>query len=283
MLLGAARASGGGRGDRIEHVPADRYRLYVDESGDHTFSRVADARDRYLGLLGVWFKVGEPYDTYSEYLRRLKEAIWGRRPDEAPICLHRKDIMDRKGPFGVLRDAEIAAKFDRGLEWIFNRTPFLMCCVVLDKQSHASKKYRTLYHPYHYCLAALLERYAGWLQLTNSVGDVMAEARGRTEDRELERVFEEFYNYGTRFHDPDRVQKVLTSRKLKFRKKEHNIPGLQAADLLAHPATREIIAEHGNSTPPDDFGSRILNSARRNFNRQVYSGRVAGYGKILLN
>jgi hypothetical protein len=32
-----------------------RFRLYIDESGDHTFTLADDDNHRYLGLLGVWF------------------------------------------------------------------------------------------------------------------------------------------------------------------------------------------------------------------------------------
>jgi hypothetical protein len=37
---------------------ASRYRLYVDESGNHTFTLLEDPARRYLALLGVWFQQG---------------------------------------------------------------------------------------------------------------------------------------------------------------------------------------------------------------------------------
>ena len=130
-----------------------------------------------------------------------------------------------------------------------------MTCVVIDKASHSTKTYRELFHPYHYCVAALLERFAGWLGLSEARGDVMAESRGAMEDKELQEAFEITLQKGTRFHAPEGFQKVLTSTKIKLKKKEHAIPGLELADLLAYPFKREMVAEQRGESPPADFSA----------------------------
>ena len=43
----------------------------------------------------------------------------------------------------------------------------------------------------------MLDRYSGWLNYKNCVGDVMAESRGRQEDRQLEDAYRRVYNSGT--------------------------------------------------------------------------------------
>lgn len=193
------------------------------------------------------------------------------------------EIVYRKGPFGLLQDPEIAGVFDRGLLDLAARTEFVMTCVLIDKKEHEAKTYRRLFHPYHYSLAVLLERYAGWLEMKNAEGDVMAESRGRTEDHQLREAFERTYGSGTQFHSAERFQRVLTSKKLKLKKKEHNIPGLQWADLLAHPIRREMIsAAQGGAKPKGDFGARLVSAVRGKFNRHVSSGRIPGYGKVFL-
>jgi hypothetical protein len=158
-----------------------------------------------------------------------------------------------------------------------------MACVVIDKASHRAKTYRELFHPYHYCIAALLERYAGWLSQVGAEGDVVAESRGRTEDQELLEAFETTLQRGTRFHVPQHFQRVLTSTKIKLRKKEHAIPGLELADLLAYPLKREMVAESRGELPPEDFGAALLDAARPRLHCQRSTGRVAGYGKIWLD
>jgi hypothetical protein len=36
--------------------PAARYRLYIDESGDHSYNLLEDPSHGYLAPLGVWFR-----------------------------------------------------------------------------------------------------------------------------------------------------------------------------------------------------------------------------------
>lgn len=207
----------------------------------------------------------------------LKNAVFGLRHDN-PVILHRRDIIERRGPFSVLNDEQTCRVFDESLLSLVSRSLYRMCAVVIDKKSHMPKRYRQLYHPYHYCLAALLERYAGWLEYQGFVGDLMAESRGRTEDRELQAAFDVLYKSGTRFHSGERFRQALTSRRIKFRKKADNVAGLQLSDLLAAPAKREIVSKQRHS----GFGGRLLGAARINFNRHEQTGRVEGYGKVHL-
>ncbi|HEX9944884.1 MAG TPA: hypothetical protein VGG03_22975 [Thermoanaerobaculia bacterium] len=108
----------------------------------------------------------------------------------------------------------------------------------------------------------------------------MAESRGRTEDQELLEAFEITLRKGTRFHAPQRFQQVLTSAKIKLKKKEHAVPGLELADLLAYPFKREMVAERRGEQPPEDFSSALLEAARPKMNCQIYTGCISGYGKV---
>jgi len=259
------------------------YRLYIDESGDHTFNLLDNDNHRYLGLLGIWFDVGEPYRSFCDKLQQLKQDVFQRHPDEGPVVLHRKDIIERRRVFGCLCNPDRNELFEASLLDVAKHADFCMTCVVLDKSEHCEKTYRTLYHPYHYCLAVLLERYAGWLEFAGVKGDVMAESRGKVEDQELCQVFERTFRDGTDYHLASRFQSVLTSHKLKLKKKEHNIAGLQLADLLAYPFKREMIAEKRGDEPPADFSSSLLDAVRHKMNRRAGTGKIAGYGKVWLD
>lgn len=260
-----------------------RYRLYIDESGDHTFKLADHDNHRYLGLLGIWFNVEAPYRSFAEALQSLKADIFGWHPDDSAICLHRKDILERRKIFGRLRNEELNRRFEDGLRKIVQEGKYRMTCVVIDKASHRTKTYRELFHPYHYCVAALLERYAGWLQLNGAEGDVMAESRGKVEDQELGEAFELTLQRGTRFHSAEQFQRVLTSTKIKLKKKEHAIAGLELADLLAYPFKREMVAERRGEDAPDDFSTSLLEAARQRMNCHLYSGQITGYGKVWLD
>lgn len=260
-----------------------RYRLYIDESGDHTFKLAEDDNHRYLGLLGIWFDVEAPYRAFAQALGALKAEIFGWHPDDSTLCLHRKDIVERRGIFSRLRNPGLNRRFEEGLCEVIRDAEFHLACVVIDKASHRTKDHPGLFHPYHGCVAALLELYAGWLTVSGLQGDVMAESRGRIEDQELAKAFEAALEEDTHFHSLREIGHVLTSKRIKLKKKEHAIPGLELADLLAYPLKREMVAEIRGTEPPRDFSSALLDVARPKMHHEIDTGKIAGYGKVWID
>jgi hypothetical protein len=259
------------------------YRLYIDESGDHTFQLADNDNHRYLGLLGIWFDTDVPYKTFAQALSELKRDIFDWHPDDPTICLHRKDLIDRKGIFRQLRNPHLNARFERELITLVREANFCMTCVVIDKAAHLASTYRDPAHPYHNCLAALLERYAGWLDGQACMGDVMAESRGAREDRELRTAFEATLQEGTKLHDCHHLQRLLTSREIKLKKKEHAIAGLELSDLLAYPFKRKIVAARRGERLPQDFSTALLDIAREKVHCDPSTGGTAGYGEVWLD
>jgi hypothetical protein len=254
-----------------------RYRLYIDESGDHTYKKLDDVGHRYLALLGVWFRQQGDYLTFVHDLERFKSTFFGERPDN-PVILHRTDIINRKGAFGVLRDEAKGKSFDKGLLALISGARFKMVSILLDKQAHQDR-YSYPFHPYHYCLAAMLERYAGWLVYKNVVGDVMAESRGGEEDLQLKDAYRRTYESGTFQFGHEKFQSALSSKEIKVQLKKANVAGLQLADVLAHPVKQAILIEKG--LIPDSghvFGKQVYEAARSKFNCQESTGQVEGYG-----
>jgi len=258
-----------------------RYRLYLDESGDHTYNLLEDPAHRYLGLLGVWFHQTNDYVSFADDLERLKRDVFGPRPDK-PVILHRSDIINRKGPFGMLRETNVQARFNEGFLEVLSRARFRMVCVVIDKQSHLSR-YRSPFHPYHYCLAAMLDRYSGWLNYKNAVGDVIAESRGGEEDLQLKQAYGRVYESGTLMSDRQHHQRALSSKDIKIQPKRANIAGLQLADVLAYPLKQAWLAEKGLIPDPGAvFGKRIVEAVAPMLNRNEFGGQVDGYGRVWL-
>lgn len=254
-----------------------RYRLYIDESGDHTYKQIDDVGHRFLALLGVWFRQGDDYLAFADNLEQFKSDLFGRRLD-SPVILHRTDIINRRGAFGILCDEEKRKSFDDRLLDVIDRARFRMICVVLDKKEHRNR-YVDPFHPYHYCLAAMLERYAGWLIYKNVVGDVMAESRGGEEDLQLKQAYRRTYESGTLHFDRGKFQSALTSKDIKVQLKKADIAGLQLADVLAYPVKQAILVKKGLIPDPGDvFGKRLYEGARKKFNCQEWTGQVEGYG-----
>lgn len=258
-----------------------QYRLYIDESGDHTYRLMGDPSHRYLALLGVWLRQGDIYTGFADALSQFKRDIFGPRPDQ-PVILHRSDIINRKGPFGILREPGIHAAFNSGLLELLRETDFKMVCVIIDKQKQR-EQYADPFHPYHYCLAAMLDRYSGWLNYKNTVGDVLAESRGKEEDLQLGQAYRRVYESGTLWFGREHHQRALTSKKLKIRPKLADIAGLQLADILAYPVKQACLIEKGRiEADRSVFGNDVYKAVRNRWNINAWRGQVQGYGKVFL-
>lgn len=258
-----------------------RHRLYIDESGDHTYNLLEEVSHRYLALLGVWFRQDDDYVEFADDLERFKRGIFGPRPDR-PVVLHRSDIINRRGCFGVLCNSQIRERFDAALLDVIAGARFRMVCVIIDKHRHLVK-YKSPFHPYHYCLAAMLDRYSGWLNYKNSIGDVMAESRAREEDLQLKQAYQRVYESGTLQFNHEHHQRALTSKDLKLCTKTANIAGIQLADILAHPVKQTMLLETGKiEESRRTFGRQVYEAAKAKFNLNTRTGQVDGYGKVWL-
>jgi hypothetical protein len=256
-----------------------KYRLYIDEVGNpDTGVSLRNPNHRYLSLTGVIFGLEYVKDYISPTLEELKSEYFGHHPD-TPVILHRKELVNRKYPFHVLEDSKVEKSFNNHLLGLIKSFDYMALTVVIDKWEHVQRYQEWHRHPYHYCLMVLMERYARWLERRGAVGDVMAEARGKKEDKRLSREFAHIWEYGTLYVRPDRLQARLTSRQLKVEPKTSNVAGLQFADLLAHPSYKAVLCHHEHERLPDNFGGRIatiLEDAK--YDRSPY-GQVDGWGR----
>jgi len=259
-----------------------RYRLYIDESGDHTYYKLEDPAKRYLGLTGIFIETEYYRTTFQPEMERFKQGHFPHNPDE-PVILHLEEIINRIGPFWRLSDTEKERAFNEGFLQFIKEQDYCIITVVIDKKTHIERYGKAAYHPYHYCLAALLERYCGFLNFYNAQGDALAESRGGREDQQLKVAYRTIYNMGTQWRRSEFFKRSLTSSEIKIKLKLANIAGLQLSDLLAHPSKQEIlIQEQRIDDPGDNFGKQICQCIQAKYNQQVYEGRVWGYGKVFL-
>ena len=133
--------------------------------------------------------------------------------------------------------------------------------------------------PYHYGLRILIERYVLYLKEIGATGDVRAESRRGKEDMRLKRSYERVFSEGTEYMASETFEEYLTSRQLKVKQKSTNIPGLQLADLVAHPSFKATLARKKKQSLPSNFGGKIADILGANKYYRSSPGRVDGWGR----
>jgi hypothetical protein len=259
------------------------YRIYIDEVGNHDMGHVEDPNERFLGLTGVIVEGEYIIKTLRPDMDNLKLSFFRTDPDEA-IIFHRKEILKKIGPFKVLRDSDKERRFNSALLEALRKWQYSVATVVIDKKAHRDQYYVWRYHPYHYCLKVLLERFVLFLRNGSHRGDAMVESRSGKEDMQLKDSYKRLYGSETDYIPADIWKSCLTSRELKVKPKSANIAGLQLADLIAYPSRREILHEKGLvKEEKETFSDKIceiLNESK--YLRNYSTGEIWGYGKKLL-
>lgn len=109
--------------------------MYVDECGNPDLGSSDNPVHRYLSLTGVIIALRYVSNTLFSQIESLKVKYFKSHPDD-PIILHRKEIVNAKYPFEVLRDKKIRKKFDMELLDLLREWEYVVVTVCLDKQAH---------------------------------------------------------------------------------------------------------------------------------------------------
>jgi len=231
--------------------------------------------EQYLGVTGLIMRLEYEQGQFTDVLDQIKNACFGT----GAVVLHRRDIIDRNPPFHVLRDPSIGKHFDTELMALLTTAIYRVFTAIIDKKEHARRYTVWRFHPYHYCLTVLLERYVQWLENTDNVGDVLAESRGKKENMQLERAYQYLYRNGTDHVPATLFQKRLSTKEIKLRPKAANIAGLQMVDLIANPSCRGLICERTGVPMTALFGRQVLAILKRNkYLKSPVSGKIEGWG-----
>jgi hypothetical protein len=253
---------------------SNRYRLFFDETGNGDLRAAAkDPNQRYLSLTAIAIRQDMHDSDTTNQLDTLKAVVFGKKD----VILHRREIVHAKGEFGILRDAQVRAKFNAEFAALVGGLSRPAFTVSIDKQAHLAKYKVWQFSPYHYALTCLLERFVLWLHYSDNVGDVIGEARGPKHDAQLRRAFRFFYKNGTDVKT-EVIQRRLISRELRLDPKQANVAALQIADLLAHPAHRAYKFEKLGIAQPNDYGTQLARILADKYHRS-WQGRIEGYGR----
>jgi Protein of unknown function (DUF3800) len=251
-------------------------RMFIDEVGNHDMKPSDDPNKRYLGLVGVIMDLDYEQKQFTADLNSIKQDIFGR--DDFP--LHRRELIDKTPePFTALKDDAVREKFNNQIMALIDKALYRVITAVIDKKEHRERYAVWQFQPYHYCMTVMLERYVLHLERVGTVGDVLAESRGKKENKQLAKSYRRLYERGTDHVPAGLFQKRLTSKEIKIKPKSDNICGLQLTDLLANPACRYLICFKTKSDMTAVFGRKIVEILyRKKYLKNPSSGKVSGWG-----
>lgn len=258
-----------------------RYRLYLDEVGNEDLGHAHERRHRFLSLTGVIMELQTVSRDLQPRIAALKELV--RSDPDEPVHLHRKDILQKKGPFQILGDEETRREFDqRALEMIA-QVSYRLITVTIDKLWFREQSNLSSRHPYHFLLEMLIERYVLFLRRRQAQGDIMPEKRQGRHDEALQAEFERFRTQGTKFASAEEISRWLPQSRLKFRSKKECVAGLELCDLLAHPSYVYGLSLMGHETRPGPFARQVIAHLKsEKYDRDQRSGEIRGYGQKFL-
>lgn len=253
-----------------------QWRMYIDESGDHTYKHTANLDIRYLGLTGVLI-IKDYYDTHIQpELENLKHRIFKYDPDDPPILV-RSMIKNRKSWFYVLQDSNLNKQWeDEIINFIQGLKRYMQVfTVVIDKKEHLKSYPVQTFDPYAYSLSVLLNRSRGFLVKKNEEADILVESRGKVEDQQIMKAYVELRATGSFYGDGAYYKKAYPAKILMLKRKETNIAGLQLADIIAFGQKVQTVLENNRpfTRPLSGFTKRL---------NKVVSPMVNQYGRYLL-
>lgn len=261
-------------------------RMYVDENGHQSLNGdLSNNSKRFLCLTGVIMPLSEHDGHLTPMLNALKTRYFGT----SDIVLHRRELISASAPFESLSNVETRDAFNADLLSIIREAKYRVISVIIDKYRLVEKHGRIrAQDPYALALEYLMQRYQYWMQdysksYPMSFGDILAEARGKGEDRITKETYHEIY-MGRGYNPLRNAPDFFSSAQIKLKPKKDNIAGLQFVDLISHPARRYILMQHGlgDGFKSSSFEQDIVHVLVQNkFRRNKYSGQIEGNGIVL--
>ena len=239
----------------LERPEFSDYIVFTDESG----SPVLDPVDPDYPIFVLVFCVVHK-DTYADYMqpefKKLKFKYFGH--DMIP--LHSHAIRKPKGEYAFLQNAKIREEFLTDINGIMERSEYALITHVVDKIA-LRKRNAKPFNPYDIALRMNMEQLSRFLLEKGENGKLchlIAESRGKTEDRQLElefrRVLDPEYGWGM----AQQFSFAETPMQLRFVEKKINSAGLQIADLAAHPIGRHTLKPEQENRSFDIVSKKIF-------------------------
>jgi hypothetical protein len=225
--------------------------VFLDEAGDLNL----DLHDENFPLFAVTLFVCDTTDYTRSIVPAVLEFKIKHFGHEA-VILHSRDIRKAQKEFGFLTDRERREAFLQELTALMRDLNYRWITTVIRKQRHRELYGVAAQNPYDLALTFCLERLLPLLEEEKqSDVCVVAEARGKREDKELELCFLRTLSNGTYYISADRFRAVKFT--LKFAEKTKNVIGNQMADLIVYPIARHVLDPTKPNPPYDVLAPKV--------------------------
>jgi hypothetical protein len=238
--------------------------VFLDEAGNPNL----DLEDEDFPLFAVTLLVCNSADYTRSIVPAILEFKFKHFGHEA-VILHSRDIRKAQKDFGFLTNRERREAFMQELTALMRDLNYRWITTVIRKQRHRAIYGMAAQNPYDLALTFCLERL---LPLLEEEGQsevcVLAEARGKREDKELELCFLRTTSSGTNYISADRFRAVKFT--LKFAEKTKNVIGNQIADLIVYPIARHVLDPTKPNRPYEVLAPKMYRGLGRVWGLKVF-------------
>ena len=208
--------------------------VYFDEVGNPTL----DASDKDFPVFAIAMFICDTNCYVNQIVPRVSRLKFDYFGHEG-IVLHSRDIRKAQGDFGFLTNPDVRAAFMSDLSSIMDSCDYKLLAVAIRKDKLVSR-YVYPADPYDLALLFAMERLISVLEVARQTKvTIIAEMRGKKEDRDLYVAFQRIVTRGSGYIDAARFKGVDFT--LKFLPKAANVIGTQLADLAAYPIARRVL------------------------------------------
>lgn len=214
-----------------------KYYVYVDECGDQNLSNYEETFPIFT-LCGVIVSESQKR-VLTDKVNAMKRRFWGTEA----VILHSRDIRKCQKNFVKLFNLEVKQAFYEAVDAILGEKgafTIVACSILKEEYIRQFGRFNDVYGQ---SLSLLLERavfYIDDLNIKEGIDlHIVAEMRGKKEDSNLLKYYNQLRDKGTYWVTPQRLQSHIHS--FSFVAKKANIAGLQVADLAAYPIARHIL------------------------------------------
>ena len=239
--------------------------LFLDESGDHNLTAI-DQQHPIFVLGGIIADKKYALGEMTDKLNAFKQELFGT----TNITLHTADFTRQRNGFEQMKEPLFCAEFYRKLNLLISELDITILACAIKKEQHMERYGFDALDPYHLSLNVLVERFCFIMGKEQAKGQIIAESRDATLDRQLDLAWLNLKVSGTKFVQAVDINQRIDNLILKT--KQDRLAGLEIADAIVTPIARRIMKRE----------SRVSLDVIKDKMRKNHLGEVTGYGLVVL-